>query len=350
MKTDNSDALETIGNNTEAPAEKKELLNDKYIIVAGANGYLGSYVCRELLKQNYKVIGFKYPHFASVIIKNENIEYIHCDIRKNIIKQEGIFEIVNDKNILGIINTAALLGSSDYDSNYAVNVEGVKNIMDFAKEIDVRRIIHISSVVVLKDIKGPYRQTKLEGHKILEKSSYDYTVFIPAMILGPESLGLNRILKNVFRIPLFVPLIGNGKQTQHPIYVKDFAHCIVASIEAEQTYQKTYEIAGDTVISFKDLVTLILKLKNRKTIFIPIPPSFAKLLGRLFQKTMKVPLFTAEHVKGILLDSHLSTNPIKKDLGFEAHELTEALNQSLKIVGDDWDYYLNPREERTIEV
>ncbi len=322
----------------------------KYIIVTGANGYLGKYICRELLGQGYNVIGFTFPHFASVIIDGENIEYIHCDISKSIIHQEGIKKITKHREIKGIINAAALLGSSNYDNNYAVNVKGVENVIEFAKAINVKRIIHISSVVVLKDIKGTYRETKLKGHRIIEKSVMDYTVFIPAMILGPESLGLNRVLKNVFRFPIFVPIIGSGKQTQHPIYVKDFARCIVDSIEAKQTYRKTYEIAGDSVIPFKDLIKLILKIKKKKRIFISIPPAFARMLGRIFQKIMKVPLFTAEHVKGVLLDSNLDTSAIKRDIDFEPTDMTIALTDSLNIINNNWDFYMNPRDEKVVGI
>jgi len=234
----------------------------KYLIITGANGYLGKYVVKEALLQNYHIIAFKYDHYRSTIIDHPNVEYIHCDIAESIIDQEGINEIIEGKNIVGIINTAALLGSSNYDDNYKVNAKGVENLIAFATKIDVIRIVQISSVVILKSIKGPYGVTKLKGQEFLINSDRDYTVFIPAMILGPESLGINRILSNVFRLPLFVPIIGSGKQTQHPVFVKDFAKYIVKSVESENSKNKVYQIAGDTVISFKRFIKLILVVKS----------------------------------------------------------------------------------------
>jgi len=318
----------------------------KHVIVTGANGYLGYYVCKELLSQNYNVIGLKHEHFASRIIEDPHIEYIDFDITKELTGNEHLQEAVKNKEIIGILNLAALLGSSDYDSNFAVNAKGVRNLMEFAEKIGIDRLIQISSVVILKKIKGPYGETKLIGQNYLTESNFNYTVFIPAMIMGPESLGLNRILKNVFRIPLLIPLIGNGKQTQHPIFVKDFAKYIVKSVEEPKSYRKIYEIAGDTIISFKDLIKLILKIKNQSKIFIPVPPFVARLLGKFFQKTQKVPLFTAEHVKGVLQDSKLNTGPIQKDLGFTSTPLDQALGYCLDIIGNNWDYYLKPRKEQ----
>ena len=316
------------------------------VILSGANGYLGSYVARELIKQGYHVIGLTYDHWASVIIDHPSIRYIRCDIRQEIAPQLEGHPEVSDAG--AIINAAALLGSSDYDRNYAVNAHGVENLIHFARQAGISRFIQISSVVVLKEVKGPYGETKLIGQQMVTSSGLDYTVFIPAMILGPESLGLNRILKNVFRFPFIVPLIGQGSQTQHPIFVKDFAAYIVKSIPEPVAVNKVYQIAGDRVISFKDFIRMILKIKGQKKIFIPVPPGFAKALGKFFQKTQKVPVFTAEHVKGILQDSNLDTSLLVTDLDFKPTPFQTALGYCLDEIGSDHEAYLKPRPEKVI--
>jgi len=321
----------------------------KHVIVTGANGYLGYYVCKELINQNYKIIGLKHDHFSSRIIEHKHIEYIDFDITKELTTNEKLQEAVKNKDVIGILNLAALLGSSDYDKNFAVNAKGVENLMNFSEKIGINRIIQISSVVILKKIKGPYGETKLIGQNYLTESKFNYAVFIPAMILGPEGLGLNRILKNVFRIPFFIPLVGSGKQTQHPIFVQDFAKYIVKSIEEPKSFRKVYEIAGDSIISFKSFIALILKIKNRNKIFVPVPPFFAKILGKIFQRTQKVPLFTAEHVKGVLQDSQLNTVALKNDLDFSPTPLDQALEYCLNKIGNNWDYYLKERPEEIIQ-
>lgn len=318
---------------------------DQTILLTGANGYLGTYICKELISKGYRVIALKYDHYASTIIDHNNIEYAYCDIRKEILPQ--IEETIEGKKIHAVINAAALLGSSDYDKNFAVNATGVSNMINFCKALDIKRFIQISSVVILKEFKGPYGETKLKGQEFLIESGLDYTIFIPAMILGPEGLGINRILKNVFRLPFFVPLVGYGKQTQHPIFVKDFAKYIVKSINTDSAKNKIYQIAGNKVIPFKDFIALVLNIRKKNKMFIPIPPAFVKILGKGFQKFQKVPLFTAEHVKGVMQDSSLDTTLIRQDLDFEPTPLEDAMKYSLDIIGNNWDYYLKPRKEIT---
>ncbi len=322
----------------------------KYVIVTGSNGYLGYYVCRQLLSEGYSVVGLTHPHYASRLIENENISYFQFDLMKSPDQNPELSEYLKSKKIIAILNLGALLGSSDYEKNFAVNAEGVNTVMDLGRQINVNRIIQISSVVILKKIKGPYGITKLKGQEFLTSSEMNYTVFIPAMILGPESLGLNRVLKNVFRLPFIVPLIGSGKETQHPVFVEDFAKAIVKSIETPEAFRKVYKIAGDTIISFRDFISLILKLKNKKKIFIPVPVFVAKGLGRFFQMTQKVPLFTAEHVKGVLQDSRLDTEQIRNDLEFTPTPFETALKISLEKIGNNWDYYLHGRPEEKIKL
>lgn len=320
------------------------------VLVSGANGYLGSYVVRQFLKNHFNVIAIKYRHFASVIVDHPNVQYIEADIAEPLVDKPALLSALQSSPIYAIVNAAALLGSSDYEANLRVNAMGVQHLIDLAHRIGCRRFIQISSVVVLKRIKGPYGITKQKGQEILAESDLDYTIFIPAMILGPESLGLNRVLKNVFRLPGIVPLIGSGRETQHPIYVKDFAWVIVAAARSEKTRRKVYEIAGETILSFKDFVRMILEFYGKKRIFVPIPAAIALLLGKIFQKIQKVPLFTAEHVKGILQDSILNPAQLRDDLSFQPTPLKHALAESLRVIGTNWGYYLGHREERVIKL
>lgn len=324
-------------------------MNDR-VLVTGANGYLGSYVVRWFLGCHFEVIALKHHHFASVIVDHPNVQYIEADISKPLLDDATLLSVLMQRPVLAIVNTAALLGSSDNDANLRVNAEGVRHLIDLAQRIGCRRFIQISSVVVLKNIKGPYGVSKHRGQELLAASDLDYTIFIPAMILGPESLGLNRVLKNVFRLPWFVPLIGSGREKQHPIYVKDFARAIVEAVKSKKAIRKVYQIAGDEPLSFKNFVRLILEFYGKKKIFVYVPAVFATQLGRVFQRVQKVPLFTAEHVKGILQDSILDSTALREDLGFCATPLKQALAESLKVIGKDWTHYLGPREERVMRM
>ncbi len=132
--------------------------------------------------------------------------------------------------------------------------------------------------------------------------------------------------------------------------MKDFARYIVKSINEDAAHKKVYQIAGDEVVSFRNFIALVLKIRKKRRMFLPVPPAIVKLMGKGFQKFQKVPLFTAEHVKGVLQDSNLDTSALKADLDFKPTPLEEALEYSLDIIGNNWDDYLKPRDEKIIRL
>jgi nucleoside-diphosphate-sugar epimerase len=70
-----------------------------YVILTGANGYLGSYVAREFLQRGYGVIACKYPHYASVIISHDLIEYVDVDITKPAEQQIALQQALMEREL-----------------------------------------------------------------------------------------------------------------------------------------------------------------------------------------------------------------------------------------------------------
>ncbi|HPG31191.1 MAG TPA: hypothetical protein PLQ81_10440, partial [bacterium] len=84
--------------------------------------------------------------------------------------------------------------------------------------------------------------------------------------------------------------------------------------------------------------------------FITFPVFIAKLIARYFQLTQERPLFTLEHIKGILQDSNLDTSELKKDLDFKPTPLKTALKECLDKIGNNYDYYIKGWGERVIKL
>ena len=125
-----------------------QMNNNFNVLVTGANGLLGSYLIKELEKQNIPYVGFS-------------------KLELDITNQEMIFNKVNEFSPTHIINCAAYTNVAqaelDREVCYAVNVEGVKNLITIANKNKVK-LINISSDFVF------------DGHK---KSGYYYEFDIP---------------------------------------------------------------------------------------------------------------------------------------------------------------------------
>jgi len=94
---------------------------------------------------------------------------------------------------------------ADEESQIAVNVEGTRNTIDFAKAIDAGHFHHVSSIAAAGLYEGvfredmfeeaenyehPYFMTKHESEKIVRKDcKLPWTVYRPAMVVGDSTTG-----------------------------------------------------------------------------------------------------------------------------------------------------------------
>ena len=95
--------------------------------------------------------------------------------------------------------------SADEESQIAVNVDGTRNTVEFAKAIDAGHFHHVSSIAAAGLYEGvfredmfeeaenyehPYFMTKHESEKIVRKEcKVPWTVFRPAMVVGDSTTG-----------------------------------------------------------------------------------------------------------------------------------------------------------------
>ena len=95
--------------------------------------------------------------------------------------------------------------SADEDSQVQVNIEGTRNLVEFAKAIDAGHVHHVSSIAaaglyegvfredMFEEAEGldhPYFMTKHESEKIVRKEcKVPWTVYRPALVVGDSTTG-----------------------------------------------------------------------------------------------------------------------------------------------------------------
>lgn len=117
------------------------------IFVTGATGFLGSHICRKLLKEGYDVVGLKRSSSSLTLVDDikDNMEWVEGDI----LQPDSIDQLLS--RVDTIIHTAAVVSfhSADFEKMDQINVEGTKNMVNLALKHNVNRFIHISSVAAL---------------------------------------------------------------------------------------------------------------------------------------------------------------------------------------------------------
>lgn len=257
-------------------------IQDKKILVTGADGFIGSHLVERLVQDGWQVRAFVfYTSFgtwgwldtlpADVL---NNIEVIPGDIRD----PNGVAEAV--RGCFAVLHLAALIGIPySYiapDSYVETNIKGTLNILQAARQHGTERIVHTSTSEVYGTARfipmteehplsaqSPYAATKIAADQLA--ASYACSFGLPVTILRPfNTYGPRQSNRAV--IPTVITqiaagnrriVLGNTAPVRDFNYVLDTADAYLAVLRAEQSVGQTLQTGTGTGFSILETVQAI---------------------------------------------------------------------------------------------
>lgn len=261
------------------------ILKNKKVLVTGAGGFIGSHLAEKLVKKNCTVKAFvRYNSrnlwgWLETSPYKEKMEIISGDIRD--------FDSIKDamKNVDIVFHLAALIGIPySYISPLAyvkTNVEGTYNVLEAARNLGTKKIIHTSTsevygtaqVVPISEKhpinpQSPYAATKAGADYLA--LSYHRSFNLPVSIIRPfNTYGPRQSARAIIPTIITQLLSGNKKiklGSVHPTrdltYVKDSTEGFVTIAENDNSIGEVINIGMNSEISIKNLTGLIAKIIN----------------------------------------------------------------------------------------
>lgn len=257
-------------------------LQNKKILVTGADGFIGSHLTEELVKRGYDVRAFVfYNSFNSwgwldEIPKEirDNLDVFPGDIRD----PHGVKMAMIGCDV--VMHLAALIAIPysyhSPDTYVDTNVKGTLNILQSARELGVKKVIHTSTsevygtarfVPITEDhpLQGqsPYSATKIAADQLA--MSFYYSFDTPVSTIRPfNTYGPRQSARAV--IPTVIIQIAGGQRkiklgALHPTrdfnYIKDTVHGFIAAAESDRAIGEIINIGSNYEISIEDTVHLI---------------------------------------------------------------------------------------------
>ncbi len=144
------------------------------ILVTGANGFIGSFICRQLLQQGHQVRALKRKNSNMALVQGLDgpINWLTLDL-------EDLAEVANAlAGVQTVIHCAAVISMQKHDRDlmYRVNVEGTRNLVNQALHKGIQRFIHISSVAAIMNDKAEGLLTEnTRWEESATQTTYGYT-------------------------------------------------------------------------------------------------------------------------------------------------------------------------------
>ena len=316
-----------------------------YLITGGA-GFYGSILKRELIKEGNFCV--------SIDLETDNYEHSNFIAIKGDIRDKNALDSIFSKyKFDAIFHCAALLAhdTKKKDDLWTSNVDGTKNIVEYAINNNCKKIFFISSnclwgrnfdyKVTEEEIPEPieiYGKSKLECEKILleNKDKVNSIIFRSPTIVDEGRLGLLSLLFEFIDENRKVPIVGDGKNKYQFIYAKD----MVAAMKLALNYNKTeiFNIGSDNVKSFNEVYKYVIENAGSKSKLLHFPKNLMTICMKICYLLRISPLGPYQY-KMISANFVFDTTKIKEKLNFSPTVSNE------EMLLKSYKYYHNNRKE-----
>ena len=315
-------------------------------MITGGAGFFGSILKQALLADgNFCVsIDIEPDDFT-----HENFIAIQGDIRD----KKLLTKIFSENKFDAIFHCAALLAHEVKDKNelWTSNVDGTKNLVDFALNNGCKKLIFVSSnclwgesfdyPVTENEPPAPieiYGRSKYECEKILLSNAdkLHSIIFRSPTIIDEGRLGLLSLLFEFMDDNKKIPLVGDGNNRYQFIYAKDLVNAMKAALNHDKT--EIFNIGSDNVKSFNEVYEYVIKNAGSKSKLLHFPKAPMVFLMKLCYLLKLSPLGPYQY-KMISASFVFDTTKIKKLLGFKPTLTNE------EMLFKSYMYYKNNREE-----
>ena len=267
-------------------------LENKKILVTGADGFIGSHLVEELVRQGIEVRAFVfYNSFNSWGWLDESPEELKTKIEifsGDIRDPHGVEQAMQGCNV--VMHLASLIGIPysyhSPDSYVDTNIKGTLNILQAARKLELEKIVCTST----SEVYGTARYVPIdEGHPLQGQSPYSATKIAadqiamsfycsfgsPVALIRPfNTYGPRQSLRAV--IPTIITQLAKSQAiinlgSLHPTrdfsFVKDIVNGFIAIAESDASIGEAINVGSGFEISIKELGETIGDLMGSKIKF-----------------------------------------------------------------------------------
>ncbi len=274
----------------------------KNCLIFGGSGQIGRNLIRKLTKNNYKVtVVTRNIHQKSYIIKTQaNPGYIDI-VEANIFEEQKIRKLFENSDIC--VNLIGILYEKKGNSFENIHAVFPSILAKLCKEYKLENFIHLSALGINDAIDSKYAKSKLSGEVNILKNFPLSTILRPSVVYSVDDNFTTTFMTLLNRLPIF-PIYYSGKTKFMPIHCSDLTD-IICSVISKNISSQIVECVGPKIITFKEIIKILLKLINKKRILLPLPLSIANLSAKFFQLFPK-PLLTQDQLRLLKYDNIVS--------------------------------------------
>jgi len=310
----------------------------KAILLTGGTGFLGRHLAPGLARwaagRGYRLRALVRPPLERPAVRRLGglgFELFVGDLRH--LRESELTQAAEGAEI--IVHLVGLL-EGRRDELLEVNYRGTVRLLEAARAVGTRRLIHLSSLGASPNPRFPYAHSIWLAEEEVRRSGLEFVIFRPAVLVGPGEPFLGGLIRMARSRLWPCLLLPRSKAAFQPLWVEDLARCILRALDLEAEREsdhligRTVELGGPGVFTLDELAALVLtELGVRKPI-VHLPRRALRLLERLSRRLHLQAPWTATHLLG---KGNLAGDEFERVCGWQPRPLEGLLPELIGISG-----------------
>ena len=287
-------------------------MKEKNCLIFGGTGQIGRNLIRKLAKNNYRVtVVTRNSHQKANFIKTQaNAGYIDI-VETNPFDEISVSKLFQEADIC--INLVGILFEKNKRNSFK-NIHSNFPLMlsKLSKKYNIDLLVHLSALGIDEARDSKYALSKLDGEKNIFNNFSKSIVLRPSIVYSVDDNFTTTFMTLLNRLPFF-PLYYGGETKFTPIHCSDLID-VIFNVINKKVNANIIECVGPEVISFKNIIKILLKSIDKKRPLIPVPLFLANSMATFFELFPK-PLLTTDQLRllkydNVLTNKYASNNSI----------------------------------------
>jgi len=277
-------------------------MRNRRVCVVGGSGFIGRYVVKQLAERGAVIAAVsRHASEARFLQPMGDVGQVE-PFDAGLDDEAGLTAALAGS--IAVVSSVGILYERGRQRFQLLHVEGPARLARLAAAAGVKHFVHISALTADPRSNSAYAHSKALGEAEVKAAFPTATILRPSLVFGPEDDFFNRFA-GMARLSPILPLVGGGTTRFQPVYVGDVAQAVVAALDRPEAQGKIYELGGPAVLSFRELMELMLAEIGRRRVLVTLPYGLASVAA-LFMEFMPKPLLTRDQIKLLQSDAVLT--------------------------------------------
>ena len=227
------------------------------ILLTGVTGYIAQRLLPVLLENGHEVIccvrdknRFNWKNYST-----SNLSLIEADF----LNKSSLQQIPNDIDVAYYLIHSMSTRSGDFENMEEICAANFKNRIEQTK---AKQVIYLSGISNAEEL-SKHLSSRKNVETTLSDSNFALTTLKAGIIVGSGSASFEIIRDLVEKLPFMITPQWLKTKCQ-PIAIRNVIEFLIGVIGKPETYNKSYDIGGPDILSYKEMLLRFAKIRGLK--------------------------------------------------------------------------------------